>query len=448
MILNVLTLFQIMQGLAPAFIGGLSDDSGRRPAYFLCFVIYIAANIGLALQYNYPALMVLRCVQSAGSSGTVALTNAVVADLVTSSERGLYIAWTSMVPQLAPSLGPIIGGLLSHFLGWQAIFWFLAIVAFVVFIPFILYFPETCRKIVGDGSIPPLKWNRSLLNGIYEKKAAREGKTIDYAKRDELARTRKLRFPNPFETVHIVFRKEAGFALAYNGLVCASFYATTALVPSQFATIYGFNALQISLCFIPVGVGTVLAAFTRGRVIDSRFKYHARKLGMPIVHNRHADLTDFPIERARLEVAVPTLFLGAVSTIGLGWTLQARTNLAGPLILLFSIGFCTSSTVNTVSVLIVDLYPGKAGTATAANNMVRCWLGAGATALVVPMINAWGIGWTGTFLGLVVLAFSPTLWYIMKNGPRWRKESKTKKEKKEAEIQALADVGGEKGSAA
>lgn len=87
----------------------------------------------------------------------------------------------------------------------------------------------------------------------------------------------------------------------------------------------------------------------------------------------------FPTEGARLEVAVPTLFLGAVSTIGLGWTLQARTNLAGPLVLLFSIGFCTSSTVNTVSVLIVDLYPGKAGTATAANNMVRCWLGAGAT---------------------------------------------------------------------
>lgn len=113
-----------MQGLAPAFIGGLSDASGRRPAYFLCFVIYVAANVGLALQYSYPALMVLRCVQSAGSSGTVALTNAVVADLVTSSERGVYIAWTSMLPQLAPSLGPIIGGLLSHFLGWQAIFWF------------------------------------------------------------------------------------------------------------------------------------------------------------------------------------------------------------------------------------------------------------------------------------------------------------------------------------
>jgi MFS family permease len=51
-----------MQGLAPAFIGGFSDEAGRRPSYVICFVIYIAANIGLGIQNSYPALMVLRCI--------------------------------------------------------------------------------------------------------------------------------------------------------------------------------------------------------------------------------------------------------------------------------------------------------------------------------------------------------------------------------------------------
>ena len=77
-------------------IAGFSDGAGRRPAYIFCFVVYIGANIGLALQRDYAALMVLRCLQSAGSSGTVALVNGVVADLVTSSERGMYIAYTSV----------------------------------------------------------------------------------------------------------------------------------------------------------------------------------------------------------------------------------------------------------------------------------------------------------------------------------------------------------------
>jgi MFS family permease len=50
------------------FIGSFSDKNGRRPAYFICFIIYLGANIGLALQSSYPALVILRCLQSSGSS--------------------------------------------------------------------------------------------------------------------------------------------------------------------------------------------------------------------------------------------------------------------------------------------------------------------------------------------------------------------------------------------
>ncbi len=86
---------QIMQGLAPNFIAGLSDGAGRRPAFAVSFIIYLGANIGLALQSNYGALLVLRLLQSAGSSSTVALGNAVVADIATTAERGLFISWVS-----------------------------------------------------------------------------------------------------------------------------------------------------------------------------------------------------------------------------------------------------------------------------------------------------------------------------------------------------------------
>ena len=51
----------------------------------------LGANIGLALQNNYAALLVLRCLQSTGSSGTVALGNAVVADIASTGERGKFM---------------------------------------------------------------------------------------------------------------------------------------------------------------------------------------------------------------------------------------------------------------------------------------------------------------------------------------------------------------------
>ena len=92
-----LTTYMIFQGLAPTIFGDLADMTGRRPVYILGFIIYIGANIGLALQNNYAALLVLRCLQSTGSSGTVALGNGVVADIATSGERGKFIGANALI---------------------------------------------------------------------------------------------------------------------------------------------------------------------------------------------------------------------------------------------------------------------------------------------------------------------------------------------------------------
>lgn len=64
------TSYLILAGIAPAFMGDLADQGGRRPAYILMFTLVLVSNIGLALQNSYAALFVLRMVQSAGSSGT------------------------------------------------------------------------------------------------------------------------------------------------------------------------------------------------------------------------------------------------------------------------------------------------------------------------------------------------------------------------------------------
>ncbi|OCK72898.1 MFS general substrate transporter, partial [Lepidopterella palustris CBS 459.81] len=60
------TTYLIIQGLAPMMIAGFSDKAGRRPAYIICFTIYMIANLALALQDNHVALLVLRMLQSAG----------------------------------------------------------------------------------------------------------------------------------------------------------------------------------------------------------------------------------------------------------------------------------------------------------------------------------------------------------------------------------------------
>jgi MFS family permease len=81
----------IFQALAPTLFGELADSMGRRPVYILLFIIYLGANVGLALQRSYAALLILRMLQSTGSSGVIALANGVVADISHAGERGMYM---------------------------------------------------------------------------------------------------------------------------------------------------------------------------------------------------------------------------------------------------------------------------------------------------------------------------------------------------------------------
>lgn len=115
----------ILQDLALTIMGSFGDSTGRRPAYILNFTIYFAANIGLATQNSYAALLVLRSLQSAGCSGTIALGNGVISDVCTLAERGKHLGPIAAGDMLALVFGPMIGGLLSQYLGWRAIFSFL-----------------------------------------------------------------------------------------------------------------------------------------------------------------------------------------------------------------------------------------------------------------------------------------------------------------------------------
>lgn len=65
------TSYLVVAGIAPAFMGDMTDQNSHRPVYILMFVLMIGVNAGIALQKSYPMLSVFRMIQSAGSSGTV-----------------------------------------------------------------------------------------------------------------------------------------------------------------------------------------------------------------------------------------------------------------------------------------------------------------------------------------------------------------------------------------
>ena len=253
------TTYMILQGLAPSFMGTFADSGGRRPAYILAFVIYTAANIGLAVQDSFAALLVLRCLQSAGSSGTVSFGYGVVSDIATPSERGRFVGPMAAGVMVAPALGPVIGGILAKFLGWRSVFWFLVIISGGYLVVFTITMPETARRIVGNGSVPPKEWWRmSLIQYLAERRRVKkmsseereEHEAQQLALSNSASHTRKLRFPNPLETFAILLEKDALIIISFIGTVMFANIALLTSTPNIFTKIYGFNDLQIGLCFL------------------------------------------------------------------------------------------------------------------------------------------------------------------------------------------------------
>jgi hypothetical protein len=293
-----------------------------------------------------------------------------------------------------------------------------------------MFFPETCRKIVGDGSIPPPPLNHSLVSYLRERRLRKEGREDVFEERDRRSLERNLHFPNPLSTLRIISDKTAGLALLGNGVLFSCYYAITSSLPSQFHQHYGLDDLQVSLIFLPFGVGSLLSALTTGRVIDWNYRRHARRLGVSVDRTKQADLADFPIERARLEIAIPSVLIGACGLLCYGWLIQIHATIAAPCVFLFMVGYSITAGFNCMAILLIDMYPGKPATATAANNLVRCWMGAGSAAASVPLINRVGLGWTVTIAAGIWLGFTPVLWVIMVKGPGWRREARLANEKR------------------
>ncbi|KAL4974154.1 major facilitator superfamily domain-containing protein [Aspergillus desertorum] len=431
-----ITTYMILQGIAPAFMGTFADACGRRPAYILAFAIYTAANIGLALQNSYPALMVLRCIQSAGSSGTVSFGYGVIADIATPAERGSYVGPMAAGVMLAPALGPVIGGLLARFLGWRSIFWFLVIVAGGYLVSYILLMPETARSVVGDGSLMPReKWRWSGAQWLQRKRKSASSRGVNISREvgvetatiqgasnsnGRASTASRLRFPNPLNALYILLEPDALIIIFSIGLLMLTNVALLTSAPSLFSEIYGFNDLQIGLCFLPLGIGAALGAILNGYFLNRSYRRHADSLDFPFDPSIAINLRDFPIEQARLRPFFPLIILTILTIIPYGFVLEQRVNLPVPLILQFLNGFATIACTNTLNTLLVDLFPDEPATAAAACNLIRCWLGALGAAVVDYTLRGMGWGWCFVFLGLLLLPSVGLAWVEFVYGAIWR----------------------------
>lgn len=377
-----------------------------------CLLLFFGGSIGLALQTEFSALMVLRCFQGFASSSAMVVSGAAINDLVTRAERGKYMFYTTLGLSIGPSLGPVLGGILTEYLGWRSVFWFLAIGSGTVVCIMLLFLRETSRAVVGNGSLEPQSWNKCAL---------------------EIVRPRKH---TPEPDTRIVFKKRLGIRQTLMMLLdlhlallalcsAASIFSTTAVLNSLttlLARDYGLSPLHIGLCYLPFSVGGLTVRWTAGTLADRLFKYQARLIGEDIQPNRQSpgQLNRMPLEKARLGLTIPFYYTGIFCSIVYWWLMSYKVHLAAPLVVMFFFGNASTGAANTISMLSVDLNASRPASTRAAMNCVNHLVSAASVAAVVPLIDGIGVGWTGVFFAGIMLVSSPALWALYYWGHGWR----------------------------
>ncbi|EMT69662.1 Quinidine resistance protein 1 [Fusarium odoratissimum] len=401
------TSYLVVAGIAPAFIGDIADQSGRKPVYILMFLFMLAANLGMANLTAWSVLLVLRMILSAGASGTVSVAYGVVADITTAGERGSFIGTIFLFTTMAPSLGPVLGGILAEKLGWRWIFWFLSILTGGTLVILALLLPETQRKIVGDGSLPA----RGIYWSVVSPKASRS--TRQSQGDAEPREKRGCRFPNPLTCLPVLMDKGSLFSILIGALQYVNVMTLQTSLASLSIEIYNLNYLQAGLIYIPCGVCSAVSAKVTGKYIDWNFRRTRHRLGVEDARGV-GDIEGFPLEHTRLEGAYLLTIICTLTTVGYGLIVEFKTSILLP----------ANLVPQMTATLITDYNTHRSATAQAASNLIRC-VGAGAgTASFEPLIRAIGSGWAFAIYAILVLLQVPLIWGLKRNGMAWRSRNK------------------------
>ena len=190
-----------------------------------------------------------------------------------------------------PSVAPMISGLLLIRWDWRAIFWFLTISSATVLAAIVVFLPETCRRIVGNGSLPaPPITNTAIITVLSAHKTKRaaheveEGITIHSStaseNNDPSTSTPRASGTNSKQGANkpggfSVFNPFTGLALVFGNrgttvaVCCYAIYymlysCLQASLSSIFVDIYNVSGLVAGLSYIPFGVACIIASTFAG----------------------------------------------------------------------------------------------------------------------------------------------------------------------------------------
>jgi len=118
----VVTAFMLTTAVTATLMGWLSSRFGYKALYLVSLLIFTASSAACAFAWSFESLIAARITQAIGGEAIQPVGLAIVADLFEPHERGRALGIWGVGIMVGPAVGPTLGGYLTDWFSWRAIF--------------------------------------------------------------------------------------------------------------------------------------------------------------------------------------------------------------------------------------------------------------------------------------------------------------------------------------
>ncbi len=263
--------------------GWASERFGSRTVWMTAVGVFLVGSVLCGLAWSLPSLIGFRVLQGIGG-GLVLPVSISILTQAAGPERLARALAAIMVPaQLAPILGPVVGGAIVDAVSWRWLFYVnvpLCLAALALAPRFLPDSPRSVHRLDVPGFLLLTPGLVSLAYGISE--AADAGgftatrvwgpvtAGVVLVAGFAVYATRAVR---PLIDVRLFTRRNFGLASVITLAAGFSSYAAMFLLPQYFQVARGDSALHTGLLLIPQGLGTITFVLLRKvvRRVDTRY---------------------------------------------------------------------------------------------------------------------------------------------------------------------------------
>src|SRR5262245_18024605 len=140
-----LTVSLFLFGLAAAqlVVGPLADRFGRRPVALGGLLLTTVASLLAIAATSVTTLIAARVLQALGAAAGIVVSRAILRNLFERDRAASRIGLVATVMAVAPTISPLIGGVLDTAFGSESIFVFMAMFGLIVLAWAVVTLPET-----------------------------------------------------------------------------------------------------------------------------------------------------------------------------------------------------------------------------------------------------------------------------------------------------------------